>query len=181
MDDLTDNAMVFSLFLQFAYFGSYSYDQAAKEDAFLVHAGIYVFAEKIEALDLKNLALKMATKLCSDASGTRPEFLKVLQFALPETVPVIYEGTYDTKTGKLPSAVSHRTTEGTGEIKVPTFTRDGFRLLLASFSACYIDVLRKNESFVSVLEAYPAFAADILLFVGKGQAILTDTEGNLKI
>ncbi|KAK6532560.1 hypothetical protein TWF281_006745 [Arthrobotrys megalospora] len=180
LKDVVDNELAFTLFVQFSYFGNYGYDDAGKEDAFQVHALVYVFAEKFEVLELKSLALKKATILCSravtDKSAT--SLVKVLQFVLPDTVPIIYNGTHDINTGKHPSTLNE--TIGGNTIATTTVNRDGFRMLLAKFAAHYIDKLRQNESFMSVLQEYPSFGIDILLFTGNNLTFSTDGKGCLK-
>ncbi|KAK6518142.1 hypothetical protein TWF506_005303 [Arthrobotrys conoides] len=178
--DIVDNDIAFTLFIQFSYFGTYGYDDREKEDALHVHALVYVFAEKFEVLELKSLALKKATLLCSKAitDKSATSLIKVLQFILPETVPIIYNSTYDPNTGKYPSTMTEAA-EG-GVISIPTTSRDGFRMLLAKFAAHNIDSLRRNESFMSVLQEQPAFSADVLLFTGASTGFKTDGKGSLE-
>ncbi|KAF3912753.1 hypothetical protein ABW20_dc0103965 [Dactylellina cionopaga] len=181
-DDFTADGLAFSLFIQFAYFGGYGYDEVRYHDALQVHASVYVLAEKLEVLELKALALKKATKLCSNAtSGNQPSDLKLLTellSGLRDAVPTIYDCTYDANTGKLPSTLVESGV--TDQVKMVTTTRDGFRMLLSNFAAAYIQELRRNESFMSILEGYPAFSSDVLLFTGTGSKFSTDGEGNLK-
>ncbi|EPS38144.1 hypothetical protein H072_8134 [Dactylellina haptotyla CBS 200.50] len=181
IDLQTDDWLAFGLFLQFSYFGIYLYDENQKEDALMVHASVYVLSEKIEALDLKTLALKTATNLCVLA-GTAGEvetgLVKILQFALPETVRIIYDRTYDTNTGKFPDTKAQSSTADA--CSTSSILRDGFRLLLAKFAAAHVTTLRQNESFMVILEAFPAFAADIMLFILAGNALTTNGEGNLE-
>ncbi|KAK6348085.1 hypothetical protein TWF718_005901 [Orbilia javanica] len=178
LKDIIDNDLAFSLFVQFSYFGTYGYD-GEKEEALQVHALVYVFAEKFEVLGLKALALKKATALCSKAINdeSNNSLIKVLQFALPETVPVIYNATYDPNTGKYPSFLTEKV--GSNVVSTPTTNRDGFRMLLAKFAARHIESLRKNESFMSVLQEQPAFGTDIILFAGTSSEFQTDSKGSL--
>jgi len=180
---LTDDPLAFGLFLQYSYFGSYGYDENVKEDALAVHAAVYVLSEKIEALALKELALKKAIALCVSSMSsdqTKSGLVKVLQFTLPDTVSIIYNGTYDINTGRPPSYFESSDSAET-TIKSSAVARDGFRILLAKFAAAYIKDLRKIESFMAVLETIPAFAADVLLFTGTGSKITTDQDGNLEV
>ncbi|KAK6501427.1 hypothetical protein TWF481_009265 [Arthrobotrys musiformis] len=179
--DMVDNDVAFTLFLQFSYFGTYGYDDKEKENALQVHALVYVFAEKFEVLELKAIALKKATLLCSNAIDDKSStsLLKVLQFILPETVPIIYSSTYDANAGKYPSALTEKS--GKDSISIPTTPRDGFRMLLAKFAAHNIESLRKNESFMSVLQEQPGFAADVLLFTGVSATFKTDGKGTLEL
>ncbi|KAK6332432.1 hypothetical protein TWF696_003147 [Orbilia brochopaga] len=185
---LEENPIAFSLFIQFCYFGGYGYDDAVKEDALSVHASVYVLAEKIGALGLKDLALQKATALCANAASSRSGeksndekgLLKSLQFRLPDTVPIIYDGTYDEHSGKLPSTL----VEGSKrkqKVVIPVTSRDGFRLLLAKFAAAHIDQLRKAELFMLMVQEYPAFGLDVLLFTNPGSPISVDDKGNLKL
>ncbi|KAF3937691.1 hypothetical protein ABW19_dt0201844 [Dactylella cylindrospora] len=178
--DSPGGGFAFNAFLQFCYFGGYGYDEQGKEDALLVHANVYALAERMEALKLKSLALRKATRLCSSASDKSTGLRKVLQFVLPDTIPVIYGNTYDINTGKLPYSLKESGAKK-GSVSVPVITRDGFRVLLARFAGLYIEDLRKNESFLSVIEEYPAFAVDLILFTAKGKEISIDEEGNLKL
>ncbi|KAF3908931.1 hypothetical protein ABW21_db0202300 [Orbilia brochopaga] len=187
LKDVTDRPVAFSLFVQFCYFGGYGYDDQNKEDALVVHASVYVLAEKLGALDLKTVALRKATALCANAGGSNSDestdkkgASKVLQFCLPEAVPVIYDGTYDANSGKMPSALMEGSKRKQPVI-MPVTSRDGFRILLAKFAAAYIDQVRRNESFINVLQEYPTFSSDILLFTSAGSQILTDDKGNLKL
>ncbi|KAK6543654.1 hypothetical protein TWF694_000394 [Orbilia ellipsospora] len=184
LEDFADDPLAFGLFLQYSYFGGYGYDEDLKEDALVVHASVYVLSEKIEALGLKEVAFKKATALCASSKDpSRPEFglVKVLQFALPEAVGIIYNGTYDSNTGKAPSYFYEFGSSTETTVKTLGVARDGFRMLLAKFAAVYIGELRKNESFMAVLETYPAFASDVLLFTGTESKITTDSNGNLAI
>ncbi|EPS38107.1 hypothetical protein H072_8133 [Dactylellina haptotyla CBS 200.50] len=186
LKDSADDWLAFGLFLQFSYFGGYGYDENEKENALTVHASVYVFSEKVEALELKKMALKKATNLCANAGAPDLDepamgMVKVLQFALPEAVRIIYQHTYDKNTGKLPSVFIEASTSGVLTTQAVTIARDGFRILLAKFAGTYINSLRKNESFMAVLEEFPAFSADVLLFTGTGSKLNTDGEGNLKV
>ncbi|RVD85515.1 uncharacterized protein DFL_003836 [Arthrobotrys flagrans] len=178
--DTLDNGIAFNLFVQFSYFGTYGYDDTEKEDALQVHAWVYVFAEKFEVLELKSLALKKATLLCSKAVNdkTNTSLIKVLHFIIPETVPIIYNATYDPNTGKYPATMAEKSKGDT--ISIPTTNRDGFRMLLAKFAAHHIDDLRRNESFMDVLQDQPAFSADVLLFSGASTGFKTDGRGCLE-
>ncbi|KAF3227097.1 hypothetical protein TWF106_010585 [Orbilia oligospora] len=180
LKDIVDNDVAFTLFIQFSYFGTYGYDDSEKEDALHVHAMVYVFAEKFEVLELKSLALKKATSLCSKAitNTSATSLIKVLQFILPETIPIIYNSTYDPNTGKYPSTITESADKDA--ISISTTSRDGFRMLLAKFAAHNIDSLRRNESFMSVLQDQPAFSADVLLFTGASTGFKTDGKGCLE-
>ncbi|KAF3929976.1 hypothetical protein AA313_de0207406 [Arthrobotrys entomopaga] len=184
LDDFADDSLAFGLFLQYSYFGGYGYDENLKDDALAVHASVYVLSEKIEALGLKELAFKKATSLCAlsqSTDDTSSGLIKVLQFALPEAVGIIYNGTYDSNTGRAPSYFYEFGYSAGTTIKNSAIARDGFRILLAKFAAAYIKDLRRSESFMAVLETYPAFASDVLLFTGLGSKITTDADGNLDI
>jgi len=184
LEDTADDWLSFGLFLQFSYFGSYGYDENSKDDSLAVHASVYVLSEKIEALELKSLALRKATALCASASVAKNAengLVKVLQFVLPETVKIIYDGTYDNNTGKPPCSLVEFDGSSTTNIQTPATIRDGFRMLLAKFAASYIGDLRKNQSFIAVLEEIPAFGADVLLFTIAGTQMVIDGLGNLQL
>ncbi|KAJ6263093.1 hypothetical protein Dda_1652 [Drechslerella dactyloides] len=180
LEDTADDGCAFGLFVQFCYLGEYYYEQRLN-GALTVHASVYVLAEKIEALELKALALKKATSLCKTSQGITAvdrESAQALRLSLPETVPVIYNGTYDNNTGKLPTSPAPESMAGNTE--APSVVRDGFRMLIAKFAATCIHELRNIEEFMSVLEDFPAFASDILLFAYPAPNAIMDGTGSRK-
>ncbi|KAJ6263091.1 hypothetical protein Dda_1650 [Drechslerella dactyloides] len=187
LTDVTDNGLAISLFLQFCYFNSYEYNEGNRD--FLVHASVYVLAEKLEALALKKFALKHALQICVEVGGgIVAQDMDSFFATVPEVVAMIYEGTYDKNTGRMPTKAPEVAEEEPHEkdakedvSETTTVTRDGFRILLAKFAAAHLEELRVNREFMQALEEHPSFSADLVLFASCGREISIGDDGNLEL
>ncbi|EGX52213.1 hypothetical protein AOL_s00043g356 [Orbilia oligospora ATCC 24927] len=59
--------------------------------------------------------------------------------------------------------------------------RDGFRMLLAAYSATHLEKFRASPSFMRLHRSLPDFSSDLILFVRPGGDISTDENGILRI
>ncbi|KAK6341433.1 hypothetical protein TWF696_008508 [Orbilia brochopaga] len=163
-DDLTDEPIAFDSFTQFCYLGDYVNLGPKTPTDLLSHARIYVLAEKIEALELKNLALRKATALCVGMEYEEATALESLLSVFFDVVSLIYDGTYDVHAGKMPSNCAMPVVDG--DSATTKITRDGFRLLLAKFVVCYADRIQelKDDQFFAPFQELTEYAEDIEMF-----------------
>ncbi|KAK6358161.1 hypothetical protein TWF730_007514 [Orbilia blumenaviensis] len=160
MDLEVDTPLAFEKFMEWCYFGYYIYGTGKDAALLSTDAAVYVFADRIQCMDLKAFALEQAKVLC--ASPKKADIKSNLSGFL-ETILFVYEHTMDMtdlENGNKPKR------------------RDGFRELLAKFSASNLNLLRKESSFMDVYSASPEFGTDLLYFVEQsGKGTDTDTRG----
>ncbi|KAF3937860.1 hypothetical protein ABW19_dt0207826 [Dactylella cylindrospora] len=179
LDTEVDNEEAFDMFVQFAYLGEYSAKGNEAKDIvnLLLHARVYTLAEKFMALSLKELSLKKAGEEMESLADSKASGRMVDSFASQalEAIKVIYDGTFDEHTGRLPGSID--STKGTTAKKVE---RDEFRILMANICAYFVVRLRKVDGFFSTIKEYPDFATDMLMFAGRGGSI-TFKDGKLRV
>ncbi|KAK6532562.1 hypothetical protein TWF281_006747, partial [Arthrobotrys megalospora] len=178
LDHETDTPLAFEKFVQWCYFGYYVYDGQNYSTPLSIDASAYIFADRIQCLALKDFALKQAILTCAGKGKiqTKRNLSK-----LPATVLFIYKNTLDTASGKSdpnveaqcvdkPDVVEARgTSVNSGKSSgAPSPPQEGFRELLAAFSALNLEHLRKESSFMDVCRSSSDFAADVLFFVQQG-------------
>ncbi|KAF3937901.1 hypothetical protein ABW19_dt0209163 [Dactylella cylindrospora] len=105
LDADTDSAGAFEMFLQYSYIGDYFYDEDLEPHVLVMHAQVYILADRLGALPLKELALKKATRQCCNFSVNLDEMKDKpddILIALLEAINWIYGNTIDGNTGKFP-------------------------------------------------------------------------------
>ncbi|KAF3937735.1 hypothetical protein ABW19_dt0203295 [Dactylella cylindrospora] len=196
LDTEVDVPIAFEMFLHFCYLGDYFSNEQEKSDLLLVNAQVYVFADRIQCTDLKTVALRKATRICK---ATEKDALQEIFVVLPDTITLVYSFTVDNESGNLPApsepisklnlndSIADATADSesipteTEVVEVSPVYRDGFRMLLAMFSAAHLDLLRKQQPFVQAHHAMPDFSTDMMLFVSEGKRLVVDPNGDLKV
>ncbi|KAK6501428.1 hypothetical protein TWF481_009266 [Arthrobotrys musiformis] len=169
-----DDIEAFEMFIQFTYIKNYIVPTKKVLDQLFVHAKVYVLAERLGCPDLKALALKRATKYCLASFETVSRYNGVL-CSLPRAISTIYSCTSDPNSGKFPGQQGNDA-NGNPQGYV---TRDGFRMLLAKISSCYLGELKKQHEFLQVHTNCSDFSTDLLLFLDSGKKMEVDKGGNL--
>ncbi|KAF3914557.1 hypothetical protein ABW21_db0200822 [Orbilia brochopaga] len=186
-DEDIDQPAAFNCFAQYIYTRDYSpvSERDCQQGDLVLHASVYIFAEKIEALELKALALRKATVLCLRAAITidRSNFFSDVSLV----VPLIYKHTYDINTGKPPKKRLRASqdwllaSDDSDSSSPTTVTRDGFRMLLAKVSAVYASELQQRDDFMAVLKDCSEFGTDTFMFADTGKKLSVTKRGDLKL
>ncbi|KAK6348086.1 hypothetical protein TWF718_005902 [Orbilia javanica] len=172
LTDKADDVEAFEMFIQFAYIRNYIVPSKRALDQLLIHAKVYIFAGRLECPDLKALAIKRATRYCLASFENAIRYNGVIS-SLPRAISTIYNFTTDPNVGKLPGH------QGRGGHLNEYVARDGFRMLLAQIASCYLIELKTHQDFLRVHNNCSDFATDLLLFLGSGEKMQVDKEGNL--
>ncbi|KAF3925656.1 hypothetical protein ABW21_db0208414 [Orbilia brochopaga] len=154
LNDAVDNVNAFEMFLQFCYLNTYLDNKIDKAHLLLLHARVYVLAEKLKCSPLKKLALRKATDWYRGYSmHTDGDILSQILPDVLDAISAVYTHTVDTNSGcSVDSSLSET-------------TRDVFRLLLAHFAAADLVRLRTERRFVDIHHSFPDFNTDMLLFM----------------
>ncbi|KAK6518139.1 hypothetical protein TWF506_005300 [Arthrobotrys conoides] len=206
-DEEVDIPVAVEAFFQYCYIRGYSGGAKSLENL-LLHAQVYVFAERIRCDGLKNMALKKATLICRLPFPTSPADGDKLLKDLEQIINLIYSHTSDRsatmvfgieKKSHLNSEPhcprpqsrnygSIRETrsiadsdEDVESISGDGIVRDGFRMLLAAYSALHLDKFRASSALMRLQRSLPDFSSDLILFVQPGGGIKTDESGLLSI
>ncbi|KAF3915511.1 hypothetical protein ABW21_db0203024 [Orbilia brochopaga] len=190
LDSGADDVEAFSKFSQFCYLQDYFYD-ADSTTSLLLHSKVYVLAEKLDCLPLKDLAFEKACLLVNSEMSNDPH---QLFSAVQSAVGVVYKYTYHSKRGTLPYSVTEEHSIAQGEhatetttldpsrkrkrhdlegaaevVELPTeISGDKFRDLLAEFASKYLSSLRTVPSFMLTCHKFPEFAIDIMMLAEPG-------------
>lgn len=184
LDSDIDTVPAFEKFIQYCYFNDYEAETTGDKDTLSQHAAVYVLAERLGSLKLKEEALLKANTLCHRVTSTTQGLTEEI-LLLPSIVQLIYENTFDDNAGKRPSASDKNfSTANTAAGEVGDkgeVVRDGFRVLLAHFAACCLQRLSSNEGFIAVHRSYCDFATDMLMFLGQGANIKINRDRRLEL
>ncbi|KAF3112881.1 hypothetical protein TWF569_000544 [Orbilia oligospora] len=174
LTEKVDDPEAFEMFIQFAYIKNYIVPNKRALDQLFIHAKVYVLAERLECTDLKALAVKRATRYCLGSFNTASRYNGVIA-SLPRAISTIYSFTVDPNSGRPPGRKGGET-EGS---LVEYIIRDPFRLLLAKISSCHLAELKTKQDFLRIHSTRSDFATDLLLFLGSGEKMQVDKNGNM--
>ena len=203
LDSDVDQPDAFSCFIQFAYLKDYCCDENGKAEGLLRHAEVYVLAERLEAMDLKDLALRRATALAVNLSKMviNKEKIKTSTErairALPEVIRIIYENTpsiqppkRETTTEKTKSkkndAKTSTSDDAAGSVDIAqtifgsSSSQDGFRILISRLAAGCLSILKGSSTFTECLHDLPEFVQDMVINLTPGKVLEMDGYGQLK-
>ncbi|KAF3192676.1 hypothetical protein TWF788_000282 [Orbilia oligospora] len=207
-------------FLEYCYIGDYSEKDRITKNL-LLHAQVYVFAERARCQRLKAMALRKATLICKMPFSTSSRDVDKLLEIFDQIITLVYNHTSDrsatvvfgTENPKpvpstpgpnprmgemIPSPFFSQTQGQHGKIvaspsskgsapKVPKssagddIVRDGFRMLLAAYSATHLERFRASPSFMRLHRSLPDFSSDLILFVQPARDVITDDDGILRM
>ncbi|KAF3912492.1 hypothetical protein ABW20_dc0106080 [Dactylellina cionopaga] len=145
LDDYIDDDEAFDMFVQHAYLDDYITTNLDiyPGPGFLLHARVYLLAEKLDAQNLKGKALQNARKIESEARAPKSRLSKGFLSDLVHTIPLFYS-----RTGQ----------------------NDEFKALVARLCASFAEDLRELNTFSNTIKIYPDLATDILLHGSKCKA-----------
>ncbi|KAF3904274.1 hypothetical protein AA313_de0206365 [Arthrobotrys entomopaga] len=173
-----DDPDAFAGFSQYSYFQDYLHD-LDDGPALLLHAKVYVLAEKLECLPLKDLSFRKANLLLGAAHSNNPNHILP---SLPSAISTIYEYTYDSHYERMfkENSESGSTNTADGD-QADGSVRCGekFRFLLAAFASSYLSKLRKDKSFISVYRRFPDFATNVVMLAEADINVGVDQDGLL--
>ncbi|KAF3195878.1 hypothetical protein TWF225_000244 [Orbilia oligospora] len=207
-------------FLEYCYVGDYSEKDRYTKN-FLLHAQVYVFAERARCQRLKAMALRKATSICQKSFFTSSRDADKLLEIFDQIITLVYRHTSDRSAAVVfgienpkPTPPAPGPNPRMGEMTPSPFfsltqgqhgtvtaspsakrsaskarksfagddiVRDGFRMLLAAYSATNLEKLRASPSFMRLHHSLPDFSSDLILFVRPGGDISTDENGILRI
>ncbi|RPA80323.1 hypothetical protein BJ508DRAFT_362680 [Ascobolus immersus RN42] len=176
LSETCDHPVAFECFVQFIYLGNYSIDKRHQPLDIVVHAMVYVLADRLLCTTLKTLSLQnLATALCSK-DATNHCLIELLDLVYRSTasassartndedlIPAAKEQAYDLDEALNANSFSASVDPASNNIKT-----NPLRDLISRYAASCLTRLKESQRFYSLVEQYPDLAQEMVLHAGNG-------------
>ncbi|CCX34545.1 hypothetical protein FPQ18DRAFT_346012 [Pyronema domesticum] len=165
LDSAVDSVSAWALCIEFMYLGDYNIGTHQT----LVHAQVYVLAQKLCMEDLKKVALK---KMAEYFNKSRQSTVKITDYYVDnwvvKIVQIVYDGTMDYEPNSGILTDYEKSDDNSAPASVMSTSQDPIRRMIACWAALDIVELRKHSAFMELFRNYGDFAVDIMEWVSCG-------------
>ncbi|RPA71858.1 hypothetical protein BJ508DRAFT_315247 [Ascobolus immersus RN42] len=180
LGEACDHPVPFGYFIQFLYAEDYDVRKEHEPLDVVVHAMVYILADRLIVEDLKKLAFAKLKVILQSNSGSSSSWKAISEMQILALLQAVYEGTpppnqqqndHSRNPFNFDQALQLLSLKNkkTGTNSKKTQNREqSLRSLVSQFAASKLTALKAFERFHELLQEYPDLAVDIASAAGNG-------------